>query len=175
MQQVPINHLQDKHPVLTHLWGIMLQVQPQLPKLLVLQEPIKQAQVNPRVTMLTLDTTFHPPANRARLHVLLEPSAVRPARTCVPALQQDTTCPLLVRRVRLHAVRGTIKHPPVKHPVMLLMQATMFLAQPKRARLLVLQEPTTRAPAHPVHQPAQMPMLDITFHLPANRARPLVW
>ena len=34
----------------------------------------------------------------------------------------------------------TIKHPPVKLPVMLLMQATMFLAQPKRARLFVLQE-----------------------------------
>jgi len=56
----------------------------------------------------------------------------------------------------------------------MLMQATMFLAQPKRARLLVLQELTTRAPAHPVHQPAQMPMLDITFHPPANQARPLV-
>ena len=123
-------------------------------------------------------------------------------------LRRDISCHLLVSRVQPHAVLDTIKHPPVNHPVMLLlqvtmflaqpkrarllvlqepikqaqdnprvtmlMQATMFLAQPKRARLLVLQEPTTRALAHPVHQPAQMPTLDITFHLPANRARPLV-
>ena len=125
--------------------------------------------------MLMLDITFHPPANRARLLVLLEPLAARQDRARVLTLQQDILCHLLVRRVRLHAVLVTIKHPPVKHPVMLLMQATMFLAQPKRARLLVLQELTTRAPAHPVHQPAQMPTLDITFHPPANRARPLVW
>ena len=54
------------------------------------------------------------------------------------------------------------------------MQATMFRAQPKAARLLVLQEPTTLAPAHPVHQPAQMPTLDITCQPPAKPARPLV-
>ena len=96
-------------------------------------------------------------------------------RCMLRMLRRDTSCHLLVSRVQPHAVLDTIKHPPVKHHVMLLMQATMFLAQPKRARLLVLQEPTTRAPAHPVHQPAQMPMLDISFHPPANRARPLVW
>ena len=48
---------------------------------------------------------------------------------------------LLVNRVRLHAVLVTIKHPTLNLPVMLLMQATMFLAQPNRARLLVLLEP----------------------------------
>ena len=58
----------------------------------------------------------------------------------VLTLQQDILCHLLVSRVQPHAVLDTIKHPPVKHPVMLLMQATMFLAQPKRARLLVLLE-----------------------------------
>ena len=87
-------------------------------------------------------------------------------RCMLRMLRRDTSCHLLVSRVRLHAVLDTIKHPPVKHPVMLLMQATMFLAQPNRARLLVLQELTTRAPAHPVHQPAQMPMLDITCQPP---------
>ena len=89
-------------------------------------------------------------------------------------LRRDTSCHLLVSRVQPHAVLDIIKHPPVKHPVMLLMQATMFLAQPKRARLLVLREPTTRAPAHLVHQPAQMPMLDITCQPPVKPARPLV-
>ena len=48
-----------------------------------------------------------------------------------------SSCHLLVRRVRLHAVLVTIKHHLVKHPAMQLMQATMFLAQPKRARPLV--------------------------------------
>ena len=81
---------------------------------------------------------------------------------------------LLVNRVRLHAVLVTIKHPTLNLPVMLLMQATMFLAQPNRARLLVLRELTTRAPAHPVHQPAQMPTLDITCQPPAKPARLLV-
>ena len=48
----------------------MLLAQPKRARLLVLREPIKQAQDNPRVTMLTLDITFHPPANRARPLVL---------------------------------------------------------------------------------------------------------
>tara|TARA_B100000925_G_scaffold204307_1_gene155174 strand:+ start:101 stop:490 length:390 start_codon:yes stop_codon:yes gene_type:complete len=44
--------------------------------------------------------------------------------------------------VRLRVVLVSIKHHLVKLPVMLLMLATMFLAQPNRARLLVLQEPS---------------------------------
>ena len=61
-------------------------------------------------------------------------------RCMLRMLRRDTSCHLLVSRVQPHAVLDIIKHPPVKHPVMLLMQATMFLAQPKRARLLVLLE-----------------------------------
>ena len=61
-------------------------------------------------------------------------------RCMLRMLRRDTSCHLLVSRVQPHAVLDTIKHPPVKHPVMLLMQATMFLAQPKRARQLVLLE-----------------------------------
>ena len=114
---------------------------------LVLLEPIKQTQGNPRVTMLIQGITFHPPANRARLRVLLEPLAARPARSRVQTLQQDILCHLLVSRVRLHAVQVTIKHHLVKHPAMQLMLATMFLAQPKRARLLVLLEPLAARPA----------------------------
>ena len=87
-------------------------------------------------------------------------------------IRDSTTCHQLVNRVRLHAVLVTIKHHPVKHPVMLLMQATMFLAQPKRARLLVLLEPIKQAQVNPR---VTIPTLDITFHPPANRARPLVW
>ena len=122
--------------------GIMFpSSQPKRARLLVLQEPIKQAQVNPRVMLLMQATMFLAPANRARPLVLLEPLAARQDRARVLTLQQDILCHLLVSRVRLHAVLDTIKHPPVKHPVMLLMQATMFLAQPKRARLLVLLEP----------------------------------
>ena len=86
-------------------------------------------------------------------------------------LRRDTSCHLLVSRVQPHAVLDTIKHPPVKHHVMLLMQATMFLAQPKRARLLVLQERTNPAPDNPR---VTMLIQDITFHPPANQARPLV-
>ena len=89
-------------------------------------------------------------------------------------LMQDTTSTKRANRVK-SLVRWVPTNRAQDNPrVTMLMQATMFLAQPKRARLLVLQEPTTRAPAHPVHQPAQMPTLDITFHLPANRARLLV-
>jgi hypothetical protein len=79
------------------------------------------------------------------------------------------------KRARLLVLQEPIKQAQDNPRVTMLMQATMFLEQPKGARLRVLQEPTTRALAHPVHQPAQMPTLDITFHLPANRARPLVW
>ena len=103
--------------------------------------------------------------------MLLEPSAARQDRARVQTLQQDILCHLLVRRVRLHATLVTIKHPPVKHPVMLLMQATMFLAQPNRARLLVLLEPIKQAQVNPR---VTMPTLDITFHPPAKPARPLV-
>ena len=112
----------------------MFLAQPKRARLLVLHYD------NPRVTMPMLDITFHPPANRARPLVLLEPLAARQDRARVLTLQQDILCHLLVRRVRLHAVLVTIKHPPVKHPVMLLMLATMFRAQPKAARLLVLLE-----------------------------------
>ena len=61
-------------------------------------------------------------------------------RCMLRMLRRDTSCHLLVSRVQLHAVLVTIKHHLVKLPVMLLMQATMFLAQPKRARSLVLLE-----------------------------------
>ena len=50
-------------------------------------------------------------------------------RSLVQTLLQDILCRLLVRRVPLHAVLVTIKHPPAKHPVMMLMQATMYLQQ----------------------------------------------
>ena len=70
--------------------------------------------------------------------------------------------------VRLHAVVVTTKHPPVKHPVMLLMQATMFLAQPKRARLLVLLEPLALRPA----QSRVLTLLQATTcHLLVKRVR----
>ena len=46
--------------------GTMFLAQPNRARLLVLREPIKQAQVNPRVMMLIQDITFHPPANQAR-------------------------------------------------------------------------------------------------------------
>ena len=92
------------------------------------------------MTMLMQATMLIKQANQAKPLVLLEPLAVRPARSRVQTLLQDILCHLLVSPVPLHAVRVTIKHPLVKHPVMLLMQATMFLAQPKRARLLVLLE-----------------------------------
>jgi len=70
-------------------------------------------------------------------------------RCMLRMLRRDISCHLLVSRVQPHAVLDTIKHPPVKHPVMLLMQATMFLAQPKRARLLVLREPIKQAQVNP--------------------------
>ena len=70
-------------------------------------------------------------------------------RCMLRMLRRDISCHLLVSGVQPHAVLDTIKHPPVKHPVMLLMQATMFLAQPNRARLLVLQERTNPAQDNP--------------------------
>ena len=62
-------------------------------------------------------------------------------RCMLRMLRRDISSHLLGSRVRLRAVLVTIKHPLVKLPVMLLMQATMFLARLKRARLLVLREP----------------------------------
>ena len=124
--------------------------------------------------MLMQATMFLAQPKRARLHVLQEHSAIRPVRVRVLTLRQDILCHLQVNPAKRHVLQEHSAIRPVRARVQTLLQATMFLAQPKRARLLVLQEPTTRAPVHPVHQPAQMPTLDITFHLPANRARPLV-
>ena len=101
---------------------------------------IKHHPVKLPVMLLMQATMFLAQPKRARLLVLLEPLAARQDQARVLTLQQDILCHLLVSRVQPHAVLDTIKHPPVKHPVMLLMQATMFLAQPKRARLLVLLE-----------------------------------
>ena len=92
-------------------------------------------------------------------------------RCMLRMLRRDISCHLLVRRAQLHAVLVTIRHLPGKVPVMLPMQATMFLAQPKRARLLVLQERTNPTQDNPR---VTMLMLDITFHPPAKPARPLV-
>ena len=92
------------------------------------------------MTMLMQATMFLARPKRARPLVLLEPIAARQDRARVLTLQQDILCHLVVNRVRLHAVLVTIRHLPVKLLVMLLMQATMFLARPKRARLLVLLE-----------------------------------
>ena len=87
--------------------------------------------------MLRRVISCHLQVNPAKRHVLQEHSAIRPVRVRVLTLRQDILCHLLVRRVRLHAVLVSIKHPPVKHPVMPLMLATMFRAQPKAARPLV--------------------------------------
>ena len=55
--------------------------------------------------MLMQATMFLAQPKRARLLVLLEPLAARPARVHVQTLRQDILCHLLVSRVRLHAVR----------------------------------------------------------------------
>ena len=100
-------------------------------------DTIKHPPVKHLVMLLMQATTFLAQPKRVRLLVLQEPSAARQVRARVLTLQQDILCHLLVRRVQTHAILVTIKHLPVKLPVMLLMQATMFLAQPKRARQLV--------------------------------------
>ena len=92
-------------------------------------------------------------------------------RCMLRMLRQDISCHLLVSRVQPHAVLVTIKHLPVKLPVMLLMQATMFLAQPNRARLLVLQEPIKQAQVNPR---VTMLMQATIFLAQPNRARLLV-
>jgi uncharacterized membrane protein len=92
-------------------------------------------------------------------------------RCTLRMLRRDISCHLLVSRVQPHAVLDTIKHPPVNHPVMLLMQATMFLAQPKRARLLVLLEPIKQAQDNPR---VTMLMQATMFLAQPKRARLLV-
>ena len=57
----------------------MLLAQPKRARLLVLREPIKQAQDNPRVTMLMQVTMFLAQPNRARLLVLQELTTRAPA------------------------------------------------------------------------------------------------
>ena len=109
----------------------MFLAQPKRARLLVLLEPTTRAPAHPvhqPAQMPMLDITCRPPVKPARQLVLQEPLAARQVRPHVLTLQQDILFHLLVRRVPLHAVLVIIKHPPVKHPVMLLMQATMFLA-----------------------------------------------
>jgi len=143
----------------------------------VLQEHSAIRPVRARVQTLLQATMFLAQPKRARLLVLQEPTTRAPAHPVHQPAQMptlDITFHLPANLARRLVLREPIKQAQDNPRVTMLIQATMFLAQPKRARLLVLQEPTTRAPVHPVHQPAQMPTLDITFHLPANRARPLV-
>ena len=118
--------------------------------------------------MPTLDITCQPPAKPARPLVPLEPLVARQDRARVLTLQQDILCHLVVNRVRLHAVLVTIRHLPGKLPVMLLMQATMFLAQPKRARLLVLLE---RLVVRQVRACVLTLRQDILCHLLVRRVR----
>jgi len=92
-------------------------------------------------------------------------------RCMLRMLRRDISSHLLVRRLRLHAVLVTIKHPPVKIPVMLLMQATMYLAQPKRARRDVLQE---HSAVRPVRARAQTLLQATMFQAQPKRARLLV-
>ena len=92
----------------------------------------------------------------------MEPSAARQAHLelCTDADPMlDILCHLLVSRVRLRVVLVSIKHHLVKPPVMLLMLATMFLAQPNRARLLVLQEPSAVRQERPRVQTLQQDIL----------------
>ena len=123
------------------------------------------------VLLLMQATMFLARLKRARLLVLREPLAARQDRARVLTLQQDILCHLLVRRVRLHAVLVTIRHLPGKLPVMLLMQATMFLARPKRARPLVLREPIKQAQDNPR---VTMLMQATMFLAQPKRARLLV-
>ena len=122
--------------------------------------------------LLMQATMFLAQPNRARLLVLLEPLAARPARVRVQTLLQDILCHLLVSRVRLHAVLVTIKHHLVKHPAMLLMLATMFLAQPKAARLLVLLEHTIQTLGPRVPRLVEMLMQDTMYPQQVNPVKP---
>ena len=129
---------------------------------------IKHPPVKRPVMLLMQATMFLAQPKRARQLVLLERLVVRQVRACVLTLLQDTTCHLLVRRVRLHAVQVTIKHHLVKHPAMQLMLATMFRAQPKAARLLVLLEPLAARPARSL---APMRYQAIMYQFRVNQAQ----
>ena len=65
----------------------MFLAQPKRARLLVLREPIKQAQDNPRVTMQMQATMFRTQPKAARLLVLREPLAARQDRARVLTLQ----------------------------------------------------------------------------------------
>ena len=67
---VTIRHLPGKLPVMLLMQATMLIKQANQAKPLVLREPIKQAQDNPRVTMPMQATMFLAQPNRARLFVL---------------------------------------------------------------------------------------------------------
>ena len=122
-----------KHPPVKHPVMLLMQAMfrhSQTSQTAVRQERTNPAQDNPRVTMLMQATMFLARPKRARLLVLLEPLAPRQDDPRVLTLQRDIMCHILLCLFRLHAVQVTIRHLPDKLPVMLLMQATMFLARP---------------------------------------------
>ena len=92
------------------------------------------------MTMLMQATMFLAQPKRARLLVLLEHTIQTNEFLACGDADAGYYVSSQVNPVKPHAVPVTIRHLPGKRPVMLLMQATMFLAQPKRARLLVLLE-----------------------------------
>ena len=158
-------HPPVKHPVMLLMQATMFLAQPKRARLFVLWERINRAQANPRVTMLMQDTMFQAFSPNQPDRLCCWNLSSKHWSTRVTMLTQGLR-PLLVRQADCIVLR--IKHPPVKHPVMLLMQATMFLAQPKRARLFVLWEPIKRTQANPR---ATMLMQGTMFLAQPKRAR----
>ena len=200
---VTIKHPPVKHPVMLLMQATMFLAQPKRARLLVLLELYKQdrsssctdapagyivssagqtsrlhavlvtirhLQGKLPVTMLMQATMFLAQPKRARPLVLLEPIKQAQDNPRVTMLMQATMFLAQPKRARLLVLRERTNPAQDNPRVTMLMQATMFLAQPKRARLLVLQEPIKQAQVNPR---VTIPTLDITFHPPANRARPL--
>ena len=125
---VPIKHHPVKHPVMLLKLATMFLAQPKPAKRHVAQVPIKHIQVKHPVMLLMQATMFLAQPKRHKRLVLLERTAILQSRSRVQTLLQGTTCHLLASRVQPYAMLVPIKHYPVKHPVMLLMLATMFRA-----------------------------------------------
>ena len=109
-------------------------------KPLVLREPIKLAQVNPRVMTLMQDTTLTKQANRVKSHVQQESTIqtqVLYGQSSVLNLLSDITFQHPARPAKQLVLREPIKQAQVNPRVTMLIQGITFQHRAKQARPLV--------------------------------------
>ena len=119
-------------------------------KPLVLREPIKLAQVNPRVMTLMQDTTLTKQANQAKPLVLLERLAVRLVRFLALMPCQAIMCQFRANQVQQHAQLDLTKAHPESLLALLQILVTTLIKRENQVKHNAQHQPTLLPRAVPL-------------------------